>query len=129
MTLDETAQAGRQEYGACKISSSLEGNMARVTVAGELDLHTTQLLVQAFTAALQKDARELIVDLGDCEFLDSTALGAFVEASQRLKRMGRRLVLVAPRRELRHTFEIFGIDRLLAIHDSDVSVLGGEPVG
>ncbi len=88
--------------GACVVSStSLAPGLPCVAVAGELDAHTTALLSQGLTTALRQDSAALVVDLEECDFIDSTALRALVEANERLSRMGQPLALVAPGREVR----------------------------
>ena len=52
-----------------------EGSLLRITVSGELDLHTEGDLRAAFTAALAEGrAEETILDVSALQFLDSSGL-------------------------------------------------------
>jgi anti-sigma B factor antagonist len=63
---------------------------------GELDIYTTPALARQLNEAAGADDPHLIVDLSAVTLLDSTALGAIVEAQHRITRQGRRLSVVAP---------------------------------
>ena len=54
-------------------------------VAGELDLHTTPRFQEQLHAAIEQPFEWLLVDLTDCDYLDSTA----IHSSSRAKRTGR----------------------------------------
>lgn len=69
------------------------------------------------------------VPVGECAFVDTTALGSLVRANQLLNDGGRGVVLVAPTRESRRALVLTGLDRVFAIHDSRESALGGDPRG
>lgn len=106
-------------YGTCQISSERRGSgVVYVTVVGEVDLYTAPQL----ESALRESAHSFIVDLTDCGFIDSTALGVLVAARTRVGR----LELVAPGIEVRRTLELSGLDRLLTVHGSRSSA-GGIP--
>lgn len=61
------------------IATSWDGSdRARVAIAGEVDLATQPELRAALTEAVDKGARELVVDLERVTFLDSTGLAALI---------------------------------------------------
>ena len=121
-----SAETPRPRFGACSVSSELVGNgVAVVSVAGEVDLHTAPLLRRALSTALEENGHGIVVDLAECEFVDSAALGALVEANARLGQRDRRLSLVAPDGGVRRAIELMGLDRVFAVHESRASALGG----
>ena len=102
--------------GACAVSSEQgENGRVYVTVVGELDLFSTPELELALAA----DATGFVVDLVDCEFIDSTALGALVAARERV---GRLALIAAP--EVQLSFELNGFDRLIPVYGTR-GALGG----
>ena len=120
-----SSEQERPRYGACVVRSErLDNGLALVSVAGELDLHTAPLLRDALAIALKREESGLVVDLDECEFLDSTALGTLVEANAHLSRRNRRLSLVAPGGGVRRALEVMGLDRVFALHESRASALG-----
>jgi anti-sigma B factor antagonist len=63
---------------------------------GELDLHTIPALAPQLNEAAGADDPHVIIDLSAVTLVDSTALGAIVEAQHRITREGRRLSVIAP---------------------------------
>lgn len=88
-----------------------------VAIAGELDLHTApQLAAELDAYALS--ASEVVVDLTAVSFMDSTALGAVLAATRRIRDAGGRLSLAAPGAETRKLLELVGVDRVLPVYET-----------
>jgi anti-anti-sigma factor len=62
-------------------------NVAIVAVRGEHDLTTKPALAEALARA--SDHLNVLVDLSECPFMDSSLIGALVEASSSLARFRR----------------------------------------
>jgi anti-sigma B factor antagonist len=88
-----------------------------VRLQGELDLYNAHEVRQALADAAEEAPERLIVDLAAVEFVDSTALGVFVEGRARLANR-RAFLLAAPAAETRRALEVSGLDRQLSVHDS-----------
>lgn len=67
-----------------------------VAPSGEIDLLTVEAFRAAIAAAAAAEPGELVVDLTDVSFIDSTGLGAVVEANARATRAGTRFAVVVP---------------------------------
>jgi anti-sigma B factor antagonist len=93
-------------------------------LAGEIDLYNANEVREALTEALDAAPTRIVVDLAAVEFLDSTALGVFVEARSRPGRP--ELVLAGPQHETRRTLQVSGLDRHLPVHDSVDDALHGD---
>jgi anti-sigma B factor antagonist len=88
-------------------------------LTGELDLHASRSLGQRLSEHVGAgvDGGHLILDLTTVSFIDSSALGALVQADQRLGRQGRSMALVAPRgTPAAELIELMHIDRQLSVH-------------
>ena len=68
--------------------------LAIVSLCGEHDLGSRQALAE--TLARIDQACDVLVDLSECTFLDSTVLGVLLAASQEREATGARLGLVVP---------------------------------
>lgn len=86
-----------------------------ISVAGEVDIFTAPELKRAMAAAVDGGARNLVVDLSDTRFLDSTALGVLIGAVKRLRPLDGRLVIVNTEPSTAKTFEITGLDQIFTI--------------
>jgi anti-anti-sigma factor len=82
-------------------------------VSGELDVSTAPALEHAVARALDGQGGEFHLDVRRMTFMDSTGAQALVRLHQRLTGLGRRLVVVAPMRQVRLVLEILGLDQLI----------------
>ena len=90
------------------------GSAAVVSVQGELDIYTAE----RFRKVLRKVAawrvgRRLVIDLTECSFLDSTALGVLVAEKQRF---GEAPLNIAAHVGALRVLTISGFDKILQIH-------------
>jgi anti-sigma B factor antagonist len=65
--------------------------MHTIAVEGELDLATARELEQEVEAAEQGDARQIVLDLTDLTFIDSTGVALLVQAMKRSQQNADRL--------------------------------------
>ncbi len=86
-----------------------------VSVEGELDLHTSSQLEEALAST---DSNNVVLDLTETPFMDSTALAVIVDVAQSMSRQDRKLLVVAGNPAVSRVLEITGFDRTLAIHSS-----------
>jgi anti-sigma B factor antagonist len=93
------------------------GSACVVTLAGELDLYNADSVRKALFEAAGEGPERIVVDLGDVEFLDSTALGVLIEARSKLEN-GRAFLLASPGLETRRALEISGLDRHFSVHST-----------
>ncbi len=98
-----------------------------IAPSGELDIAAARdLAPQLNEAAGQLDA-PVVVDLSDVSFVDSTALGAIVQADGRMQRTGRRLSVVAPSGSAAAVLlELSNMEDRLVLHRSREEALEGE---
>jgi anti-anti-sigma factor len=88
---------------------------AVVSLQGEHDVSTADEVV----ATLRSISGNVLVDLGACEFIDSTTISALITASQELEREGQSLELVVPRENVvvSRTVDVVGLRGLLVVHE------------
>lgn len=94
-----------------------KGDACVVKLAGELDLYNAPQVREALSQACGDSAERVIVDLSEVEFIDSTALGALIEARTRLDNR-RAFLLAAPGLETRRALEVSGLDKHFNVHES-----------
>jgi anti-anti-sigma factor len=92
------------------------GDVQIVALAGELDLSTVAELDCALQWAAADDCRQIVLDLRELEFVDSSGLRAIFELHRRAR--GRLVVVRGPAR-VQRAFELCGlIDQLVFAVDS-----------
>lgn len=87
-----------------------------VRVVGEIDVRTAPGLRHALDRAVLDGAGDVVLDLADVAFLDSSGLGVILGRYRRMP-AGRSLVLRSPRAHVRSLLEIAGVTRLLTVED------------
>jgi anti-sigma B factor antagonist len=100
-----------------------------VVVVGELDLFAAPELKQAIAEALTEDARDLIVDLTQTVFIDSSGLAVLMLAIRRAQRLGGRLVVIDAGGSVARTFQVAGVDQILTIvgsREAAMAILDGD---
>jgi len=95
-----------------------EPGLAVVEVRGEHDLSTEPALTRALEQAAER--ANVLADLSDCTFADSTALTALIKAAQAVQARGDLFaVAIPPRaRQVARVAQMIGLSDLLALHES-----------
>ena len=106
-------------------SELLEGGTCVVSVAGELDMYSAQRFKETLLGALGNAPASVIVDLTECEFIDSSALGVLIGAHNRLDALSVGLSIVTPNPSIRKVFEITGLDTLFVLHPNRAAAMNG----
>jgi anti-sigma B factor antagonist len=68
-----------------------------IAPTGELDITASRALAPQLNAAAGDVNAQLVIDLSEVTFVDSTGLGAIVQTHRRLSRQGRVMAIVAPK--------------------------------
>jgi len=97
------------------VSASRAGSSETLALAGEIDLSTSHLLVDAIDLAIDAGATEVVLDFGEVTFVNSTGLGAMVAATKRLRQAGGDLVLCRFRGIPASALATTGLDRFFTI--------------
>jgi anti-sigma B factor antagonist len=117
------------EGGATRSDFSIEvtqlaGPVYLVTVTGELDLSTVAPFRARLFDALARGGTKLILDLHGVTFIDSTNIGALLDAHRRVEQLEGEIAVVCTDTNVLKVFGIAGIDSLVRIHDSVESAAG-----
>ena len=100
---------------------------AILTVSGEIDIATAPSLRERLHGLLADDKHQLVVDLDDVGFLDSTALGVLVGVLKRARSEGGEVRIVCTQPRVRKVFEITRLDSAFDLFDSvDEAVRGAR---
>lgn len=86
-----------------------------VTASGELDLNAAPALRDTLIRLIELGRVELVVDMGEATFIDSTVIGVLVGRLDGLRKTGGSVTLVCRNDNVLRTFEIAGIGRTFTI--------------
>jgi anti-sigma B factor antagonist len=87
-----------------------------ISLTGEVDLYTAPEFKQQLLDVIGEGGKDVVVDLSDTTFIDSTTLGVLVGGVKRLRAQEGRLSLVCSDRNITKIFEITGLDRVFTIY-------------
>jgi anti-anti-sigma factor len=102
-------------------SEKLEDGIRAFTVRGELDMNTAPELEQKLEDALSDSHASIMLELSECEFIDSTGIALIVRTWQQLDRNGDsgegRLVLCCINHQVRRLLKITGVESSISMHE------------
>lgn len=93
-----------------------------VHVSGEVDLANAPELDEQLATVMGQAPSQLVVDLTNVTFMDSTGLGVLVRALKRSRELEIRLDLIVTNERVLKVFGITGLDTVLPIHSSMDSI-------
>lgn len=97
----------------------VEAGIQRISVRGELDLDTAPRLEESLKTARSGEGISVLIDLSNCEFIDSSGVSLIIGGWRDLERKGgdERLVLCCPRKQVKRLLKITGVEGSISIHD------------
>jgi anti-anti-sigma factor len=95
------------------ISADRDDRKARLVLGGELDMSARFQAEQALDELLATPVEQLVVDLGEVTFVDSTGMGLVLEVHDRARSEGFRLRLLRGPDEVQRVFELAGVADVL----------------
>ena len=114
-------------------AAQLDDGVRAIVVRGELDLSTASELEGLLDEAISVKDALVLVDLTDCEFIDSTGIALIVRAWQQLDadadgEGSGRVVVCSDKEQVRRVLEITGLGSSIQIYgtrDAALSALRG----
>jgi len=96
-----------------------------LAVHGEVDVYTAPRLRERLVELVSQGKHQIVVDLEGVDFLDSTGLGVLVGGLKRLRSHDGDLTLVCTQPRILKVFEITGLTKVFAIHESVEAATAG----
>lgn len=90
-------------------------NVARISLAGELDFSFQDDLKRAAEEALNAPVERIEIDMAKTSFIDSSVIRAFLKLHEAARRAQRPLTIVNCNSQIREIFEIGGFDQIFEL--------------
>jgi anti-sigma B factor antagonist len=101
-----------------------------IAIDGELDIATSPQVRELLEEAAKDAERPLVVDLTDCDFIDSTGLATLLHGTKPAQNGESNVALVSQGGEVRKLLELTAIDRTIPVFDTlDDAVVAVLAVG
>lgn len=111
------------------ITRADHGDHTVVHLGGEIDVYTAPFVREKLDEQIQAGRTDLVVDLSDVTFLDSTGLGVLVGRLKFARTHGGSLRLVGTAERVLRVFAITGLDKVFEIHPDLESALAAADEG
>ncbi|MGH7728316.1 MAG: STAS domain-containing protein [Vulcanimicrobiaceae bacterium] len=108
------------------IGAAPDGAAKLFSLAGNFDIATSPSVRAALVAAAERDEHDIIVDLSQVEFLDSTGLGALIGAHKRAAEHHGSVRLVVREGQIVRLLRITGLLDVFDVYPSVAAALCGE---
>jgi len=100
------------------ISTERDGSTCRIAVNGEVDVYTSPLLKTYLVDAVDDGCIDLVVDLENVGFIDSSGLGVLVSGLRRVKEQSGSMRIICTKEGILKIFRITGLDKVFPIFDN-----------
>lgn len=100
------------------LSTSQVGDLAVVTVGGEVDLDTASQLGDHALDAVRDVSPHVLLDLTGVTFMDSTGLKVLLAVQRRAELAGGSFGVAGPSRSVRKILALTGLDQTFAIYET-----------
>lgn len=102
------------------INYEIVNGVGLVTVNGSLNSAIVESFRNQFAAWFQgqSEVKQVVVDLGSTNFLDSSGLGALISTYKRVAERGGKMSLARPHQNVKMVLEITCINRILKVFGS-----------
>lgn len=98
-----------------------------VSVAGELDMATAPQLQDEITDLLDRGCKQIVFDLDNLSFCDSTGLSVFIRTKNSCDEANGRVRLAAPQRAVLRVLQVSGLTEVLKIYPTTADALAPGP--
>jgi anti-anti-sigma factor len=104
-------------------ASELDGGVRLLSIQGELDLSTASQLEGPLEQAVEAADAAVLIDLVECQFIDSTGIALIVRAWQRVDAAAGNggkggLVLCSQNEQVRRVLEVTGLEHSLRVFET-----------
>ena len=99
-----------------RISSDIDGDTMRLTLVGDFDMGG----VAEFRKAVHEPEdqwQRVVIEMSDVAFMDSSGLQELLRVHERVREMGRELVISRPSVAVLRLLELTGVDSHFVVHE------------
>lgn len=94
------------------------GDTYTLSAAGEIDVSCADTFRDALNTALESGATEVIVELSQVSYIDSTGIGVLVGAAHHAAEKGLSLICENPQRNVSRVLGLLGVDAELNVRNA-----------
>ena len=107
-----------------KVSTkSIENVAEQIDISGQIDVYTSPKVKEAVNALISGGAYNLIVNLEQVRYIDSTGLGVLIGALKKVREHNGHIFLVCVDQQIKKVFTITGLVKIFRIFDTNEAAI------
>ncbi len=106
------------------MQSRREGLITVLSLDGRFDAHNAPEVVEWLEKNIEANAAQLVINLAEVKFIDSTALAALVKGIKRCRQLGGDLRLCGLQKPVQIIFELTRLDKAFYIYADEKAAVG-----
>ncbi len=103
--------------GELIIKEELLNEYVKITLAGEVDIYTSQNLKERLYGLADENNKDLRIDCKELNYIDSTGLGIFVGTLKKVKLKDKKIFILNLKDNIKKLFLITGLDKLFILEE------------
>jgi anti-anti-sigma factor len=112
--MGQDSESRTRSFGSLEVRIATERSRILVEAAGEIDLATEPLLtMEMLRVESGAESAEIVLDLEGVRFMDSTGIGAILDAHRRSRASARRLRIRGLQGHVRRVLDATGVSAVL----------------
>jgi anti-anti-sigma factor len=96
----------------------IDGGVQVIRVGGDLDFNAAPQLKESIVRHLHEGVRQLIIDLAEASFIDSTGIGVIAGGLEQATAAGASFAVVCDEPNVIRIFDVVGLSGLIPLHRS-----------
>src|SRR5881398_2981184 len=97
-----------------------------IPLEGEIYLHISPRVTSTLNSAVNAKPRNLVIDMENVSYIDSSGLAVLIEAMQKVEKYGGKFALAGLQESVKPIFEIARLDQVFQIYPDVDSALARE---
>jgi len=106
---DQPSSVAAGTMGRLRVYTRVQGERHAIFLSGEVDVSSSQLLEEAVVEACSAGAKEVVLDMGGIEFMDSTGLRAILRGKALCEEKHCDYLVTPAQRPVERTLEVTGV--------------------
>lgn len=94
-----------------------------IALEGEIDLHESPAVRDALKTLIEQKTPQVLIDLSDVHYIDSSGLAVLIDAMQRIQAYGGKFALFGLRASVQNVFQIARLDQVFRIFPNKTAAI------
>ena len=92
-----------------KIDIRSEKDVPVIHVNGEIDIYTYPKLTESLNTVIEKGNKQIVINLENVRYIDSTGLGAIADGANRIAAAGGHVSIICNKPQVKKIFDVSGL--------------------